>query len=169
MSALYRRGTAADIAAIDGVFREAFCDTFAHLYRAEDLAAFLGQFTDEAWALEIGDQSYAFCLAEVEGRPVGFVKLGPPALPVEPSGPAIELRQIYVLRPWQGTGIATQLTEWAIAEARLRGAGEIYLTVYTDNYRARRFYERYGFEYVGPYHFMVGEQADEDLIMRLAL
>ena len=56
--------------------------------------------------------------------------------------------------------------DWAMEEARVRGASEMYLTVYTDNHRAKRFYERYGFEEVGPYSFMVGSQADEDIIMR---
>ena len=53
--------------------------------------------------------------------------------------------------------------------ARRRGAGEIYLSVFVDNHRARRFYERYGFEPVGRYDFMVGTHADEDIIMRLKL
>ena len=66
-------------------------------------------------------------------------------------------------------GIAGAMMDWAIDEARRRCAGELYLTVYTDNHRARRIYERYGFEEIGPYAFMVGEQADEDIIMRLHL
>ncbi len=41
--------------------------------------------------------------------------------------------------------------------------------MFTDNVRARRFYERYGFEAVGRYNFMVGTHADEDIIMRLKL
>ena len=41
--------------------------------------------------------------------------------------------------------------------------------MFVDNHRARRFYERYGFEAVGRYDFMVGTHADEDLIMRLKL
>ena len=49
------------------------------------------------------------------------------------------------------------LTDWAIDEARRQGFEELYLTVYVDNHRARRFYDRYGFEAVGPYDFMVGE------------
>ncbi len=36
-------------------------------------------------------------------------------------------------------------------------------------HRARRFYERYGFDKVGRYTFMVGAYADEDIVMRLAL
>ena len=169
MSIGYRRGTIGDIDAIDRVFRDAFCDTFAHLYSAENLAAFLAKFSKEAWAEEIADEGYAFYLAEDDGRAVGYVKLGPSALPIDPEGPALELRQLYVLREHRGTGIANRLTEWALAEARRRGTKELYLTVYTDNGRARRFYERYGFEYVGPYKFMVGDHADEDIIMRLKL
>jgi len=62
-----------------------------------------------------------------------------------------------------------ELSDWAIKEAQRQGFEELYLTVYVDNHRARRFYERYGFEAVGRYDFMVGSQADEDIIMRRAL
>ena len=54
-------------------------------------------------------------------------------------------------------------------EARRRGAEELYLSVFTENHRAKAFYRRYGFAYVGPYKFMVGEQADEDEIWKLDL
>lgn len=169
MTASYRAGVEADSAAIDRVFRTSFCDTFAHLYSARDLAAFLGQFTVEAWRSEIADERYSFRLAEVDGETVGFVKLGPLVLPVDAAASAIELRQIYILDRFHGTGIARALMDWALDQARLLGAEEMYLTVYTDNLRAQRVYERYGFEVIGPYAFMVGEQADEDLIMRLRL
>jgi len=169
MSVTYRTATAADVDTIDGIFRTSFCDTFAHLYRPEDLDAFLGKFTREAWLGEIEDPAYVFRIADDDGRPAGFLKLGPLSLPVEPAGKAIELRQLYVLKEWHGSGIARELTDWFLAEAGERSAEEIYLTVYVDNHRARRFYERYGFEVLGPYAFMVGEQADEDLIMRLTL
>jgi diamine N-acetyltransferase len=169
MTVTYRTATAADVETMDRIFRTSFCDTFGHLYRPEDLDAFLGKFTREAWLGELEDPAYVFRLAEDDGRPAGFLKLGPLSLPVEPAGKAIELRQLYVLNDWQGAGIAKELIDWFLAEARDRGAEELYLTVYVDNHRARRFYERYGFEVVGSYDFMVGEQADEDLIMRLTL
>jgi ribosomal protein S18 acetylase RimI-like enzyme len=166
---IYRDATAADLPAIDRVFRESFCDTFAHLYRSEDLAAFLAQFTPEGWADEFADPRYRFHVAEAGGEVVGYVKLGPPALPVETDKRAFELRQIYLLPGSHGRGIGKILTEWAIAEARRLGGEELYLTVYIDNHRAKALYERYGFEAVGRYDFMVGEQADEDIIMRKRL
>lgn len=166
---MHRAATEADLPAIDHVFRQSFCDTFAHLYRTEDLDAFLGQFTPEAWAAEFRDARYRFRVAEADGQVVGYVKLGPSALPIETQASAIELRQLYVLKGHHGSGLAVALTEWAVAEARQLGGEELYLTVYTDNHRARRFYDRYGFEEVGRYDFMVGEHADEDIIMRKAL
>ena len=169
MSIAYRDAGARDWSLIDRLFRTGFCDTFAHLYASEDLDAFMGKFTEEAWCRELADERYAFRIAENGGEPVGYVKLGPSELPVAPAGPSIELRQLYLLQPWHGQGIADELMRWALATSRQRGAGEMYLTVYTDNHRARRFYERYGFAYVQPYIFMVGQHADEDIIMKLKL
>jgi GNAT superfamily N-acetyltransferase len=90
-------------------------------------------------------------------------------LPVQPGGPSGELRQLYVLKPWQGTGVAAALMDWVIDEARRRGVAELYLSVFEDNPRAQRFYARHGFEPVGHYDFMVGTHADVDIVMRLKL
>ena len=169
MTISYRSAGKDDAAAIDRIFRSSFCDTFAHLYRPQDLEAFLSGFTLDAWRAELGDERFAFRVAEADGQVVGYVKLGPPALPVEAKGSSVELRQLYLLKQWHGLGAAKALMDWAIDEAKSRGGTELYLTVYTENERARRLYERYGFVEVGPYHFMVGKQADEDIIMRLAL
>lgn len=164
-----RDATAADLPAIDRVFRESFCDTFAHLYAPTDLADFLAKFTPEAWLEEFDDRRYAFRVAEADGNIVGYVKIGPLTLPVETDVPAIELRQLYILKGYHGAGIAHALMDWAIAEASRREGRELYLTVYVENDRARRFYDRYGFEPVGRYDFMVGSHADEDVIMRKRL
>jgi ribosomal protein S18 acetylase RimI-like enzyme len=165
----FRDATAADLPAIDRVFRQSFCDTFAHLYRAGDLEDFLAKFTPEAWKEEFTDPRYRFRVAEVDGEIVGFVKLGPSTLPIETESRAVEYRQIYVLKEHHGSGVAASLTNWAVEEARRQGFEELYLTVYVDNHRARRFYGRYGFEPVGRYDFMVGSHADEDIIMRKRL
>ncbi|MEO6225868.1 MAG: GNAT family N-acetyltransferase [Sphingomicrobium sp.] len=169
MTIRYRAATPADLVAIDEIFRTSFCDTFAHLYHRDDLAAFLAQFTPALWASELGDRQFAFRIAEDAGRIIGFAKLGPPNLPVATDAPRIELRQMYLLKEWHGQGIAGELMDWVIAEAKRRAARELYLTVYIDNHRARRLYERFGFVVVGRYDFMVGNHADEDTIMRLDL
>ena len=169
MTITYRDATARDAATIDRLFDTVFCDTFAHLYRAEDLDTFLASFGIAEWEAELADPDYAYRIGEADGAPVGYVKLGPMNLPIEPNGPAMLLQQLYILTAHQGTGVARGLMDWAIDECRRRAAQELYLTVYVDNHRAKRFYDRYGFEAVGRYDFMVGNHADEDIIMRKVL
>jgi GNAT superfamily N-acetyltransferase len=165
----YRNVGPEDSAALAGLHRRSFVETFAHLYRPEDLEAFLEQLNEDGFRSELLNGEHQVRFAEADGEPIAFVKLGPITLPVEPSRPALEFRQLYVLGPWQGAGIAQALAEWAIDQARRRGAEELYLSVFIDNHRAKAFYRRYGFTYVGPYEFMVGDQADEDEIWKLIL
>jgi ribosomal protein S18 acetylase RimI-like enzyme len=165
----YREATVDDAESIDRVYRTGFCDTFEHLYRPQDLETFLSDFTLERWRSELSDPRYAFRIAQEDGLPFGYIKLGPISLPVESAVPAVELKQLYLLKEWHGSGAAKVLMGWALAEAAARGARELYLSVYTENWRARRFYDRFGFVFHASYVFMVGEHADEDMIMRLEL
>jgi GNAT superfamily N-acetyltransferase len=165
----YRDARVTDAAALDRIFDTSFCDAFAHLYRPEDLQLFLSGSGVADWQRQLVDPAYAIRVAVSDGAPIGFIKLGPLKLAVETRGPALLLDQLYLLKEHHGSGIARALMDWAIAEARRRGAQELYLTVYVDNDRARRLYVGYGFEPVGRYDFMVGTQADEDIIMRKKL
>jgi len=165
----YRDGTPADALLMSRLASESFTETFGHLYSPDNLAVFLDNHSAENWARELGDPDFAVRIVEDDGRPAAYCKIGPPSLPFEAQGPSIELRQLYVLKPWHGAGIAPVLMDWALVEARARGAGQMFLSVFIDNHRARRFYARYGFEQVGTYDFMVGTHADHDLIMRLKL
>ena len=191
MKITYRDATPADAAVIDRIFDTSFCDTFAHLYAAEDLDVFLAGFSVADWRRELEDPAYEFRIGEVNGEPVGYVKLGPMKLPIETNRPALVLDQLYILKEHHGVGIADRraarpgsavsagasglgratgsLDRGRQPRAKRRGAEELFLTVYVDNHRARRFYDRYGFEAVGRYDFMVGSHADEDIIMRKVL
>ena len=169
MTAVYRPAEQADAAVLDRLFDTSFCDTFAHLYRPEDLEVFLASFGIADWEAEIVSPAYAFRIAEIDGVAAGYVKLGPMKLPFHTDRRAILLDQIYVLKEHHGSGIARELMDWAVDEARRRGAEEMYLTVFTDNHRAKRLYERYGFEAVGRYDFIVGSHAYEDIVMRKQL
>ena len=164
-----RTATPADAPILSDIGRRTFVETFGHLYRPEDLAAFLRNHDADVWAEELSDPTLTVRLVEDNGVAAAFAKVGDLKLPVETERPAAELRQFYVLKPWQGAGLAPGLMAWVLDEARARGAEELYLSVFSENHRARRFYERYGFEFVAPYAFMVGEQADEDHILRLSL
>ena len=169
MNITYRRGRQDDAEELDRIFDTVFCDTFGHFYRAEDLNEFLKSFGIEDWKTQLRDPAFAVQIAEADGHAAGFAKIGPLKLPIDIERPAVLLDQLYVLKEHHGAGIARDLMDWVIEEARGRGAEDIYLTVFIDNHRARRFYDRFGFEPVGRYDFMVGKHVDEDVIMRRAL
>jgi diamine N-acetyltransferase len=169
MSISYRNATPRDADALSALGTATFVATFGHLYQPNDLEIFLQNHDPEVWTKELADPAFAVRVAELDGKMVGYAKLGPPHLPFEPRGEAAELRQLYVLEEMKGQGIAQALIEWIIDRARERRADHLYLSVFTENHRARRFYEKYGFEPEGTYAFMVGSHADEDIVMRLAL
>ena len=169
MSIEYRTATAVDAEALAELGAHTFTDTFGHLYEPTDLEIFLQNHSPENWDKELNDPAFEVRVAENDGKLVGYVKLGPPHLPFEPRGEAAELRQLYVVEEVKGQGVAQALMEWVIDRARDRRADHLYLSVFTENHRARRFYEKFGFEPEGTYAFMVGNQADEDIVMRLQL
>jgi GNAT superfamily N-acetyltransferase len=163
----------ADAAALAALGARTFTDTFGHLYDPDDLDTFLKTHAEEHWAAELCDPEFAVLMVEAPSESgaeaVGYAKLGPPHLPFEPRGTAVELRQFYLVEQWQGKGLADEMMRWVIDQAEQRGGDDLYLSVFVDNHRARRFYERWGFVAEGRYAFMVGSHADEDIVMRRPL
>jgi ribosomal protein S18 acetylase RimI-like enzyme len=83
-------------------------------------------------------------VAELDGGIVGFVNVGPCW-----TDPAIgELYAIYVAPVSQGTGAGLALMDASVRALSERW-DEAMLWVATENPRARRFYERYGWEVDG--------------------
>ncbi len=169
MTVGYRDATVADAAALGVIGARTFTATFGYLYSPANLAVFLENHTPERWRSAIaGDATVR--LAEVDGVAIGYARIGPLTFAVEAADRAgLQLYQLYVDPPWHGLGVAASLLDWAIGAARTRKAADLWLSVYVDNPRARRFYGRAGFVEVMPYTFMVGDHADEDIICRLAL
>lgn len=169
-SIAWRDAGPGDGAVLGGIARATFIDAFGALYGLQDLAAFLGQGSDAAYGAELADPDIEVRFACAGGAPIGFCKISSLKLPApDPAPAAAELRQLYLYKPWHGLGLADVLTRWAMDRARARGASEIWLSVFTENLRARRFYARHGFVEIAPYQFMVGTQADEDILCRAKL
>jgi diamine N-acetyltransferase len=143
-----------------------FCDNFAHLYTPQDLQTFLASAYD-AKAIEqsMRDGSCTYLVTEDERGYTGYLKYGLCKLPVEnPPARHAEIHQLYIDKDAQSSGLGQLLMDAALE--RLEPLSDaIYLGVWSQNLRAQRFYQHYGFKPVGQYHFMVGEQADLEFIL----
>jgi ribosomal protein S18 acetylase RimI-like enzyme len=166
----YRDATPADGPELDAMAQASWLETFGAYASAQDIADYFAENYGPEGALirELDDPERRTHVAIDAGRIVGYAKLIPPWLPDAEPG-ALQLSQIYVASSHHGRGVAGKLMDWTIATARAAGAQSLLLTVWENNHRARRFYDRLGFVHIGDYGFPVGDQIDTDHIMRLAL
>ncbi len=161
-----------DSAALATLGRDSFCAAFQHLYRAEDLEGFLSAtYTPESVAAEIADPQFVHSLADDGARLLGYCKMQQPSPYAEHSDAKhpIALNQLYTQPDVTGRGIGAFLMEWAIDEARRRNCDAIQLSVWSENFGAQRFYQRYGFAKIADIHFWVGSQRDEEFLYELRL
>lgn len=165
----FRPAHATDAPALAQLGIDTFCETFAHLYRPDDLRSFLGKaYTIEAIADEITKPAIAYRLAEQGGQLVGYAKLAHQVgLDFATDAGMMELKQLYVSGSLHGSGIGKALMEWVLVEARRLGASGLVLSVWQGNDKARAFYERHGFSSFGETYFMVGTQRDEEFVYGL--
>ena len=84
-------------------------------------------------------------MAEVAGEPAGHVSL----LPDPGRADAAYLWQLFVRPRWWGTGLAGELHDAFLSEARRRGYRTGRLDTPAPHARARRFYERRGWRLDG--------------------
>ncbi len=166
---LIRRAGPADVALLADLGTRTFIETFGHLYRPEDLQAFLEQSHSEAaYARTLGDPRYALWIAERgDGRAIGYAQAGPCGLPHPDARPEHgELKRLYVLADEQNGGTGGRLFAEALRWLERDGARTLWISVWSENHGAQRFYARHGFEFAGEYAFVVGAQRDREFMLR---
>ncbi len=154
--------------------RDAFDHAFGHLYKPEDLAAFFAQYkTVEKYQAAIDNPDIRIQLAELDGKPAAYALLvrnerfaqHPAPQPQRP----LMLSQLYCAGYATGMGLGAALMDWVMAEARDWRADAITLSVYSENFGAQRFYQRYGFRHVADIDFWVGNHRDDEYLYELLL
>lgn len=164
-----RRATPADAPALARLGTDTFIETFGHLYRPADLAAYLAAaHSPAAWTEWLADPGGAIWLASFgASAPVGYLAAGPCKLPVPALEPrAGEIRRLYLLDAMQNRGIGGQLMAVALDWLAAADYRPVYVGVWSKNFGAQRFYARYGFIKIGEYDFPVGTHLDREFMFR---
>jgi ribosomal protein S18 acetylase RimI-like enzyme len=157
-----------DAAALSLVGAATFLETFAGLLDGEAIVEHCRiRQSEDYYRTALSAGCRAFVAETATGRaPVGFALVGPPDLPVAVEGD-LELKRIYILSRYQGSGTGSTLMDAALnAAAAYR---RVLLGVYSGNSAARAFYERKGFAPIGTRDFFVGEVAYDDTIYAKAV
>jgi diamine N-acetyltransferase len=143
-----------------------FLEAFAGFLEGEDILAHCrNQHSERKYATMLADPETHACVVEVKDAPVGYAVVCPPDIPV-PLGPDdMELKRIYLLHRFQGSGIGAALMEWSVEKARSLGRRRLLLGVNDANDKAVSFYLRHGFEHAGTRSFQVGDTLCSDFIL----
>jgi len=167
-----RPACAADAEALTALGSAAFNAAFGHLYDPRDLEAFLAQtYSPQVIAAEIANPALIHRLALDGEALVGFAKLCDPS-PYAGHSDArrpIALGQLYTDPARTGCGVGALLMDWALEDARRRGADALQLSVWSGNEGAQRFYARRGLTKIADIDFWVGHHRDDEFLLELRL
>jgi diamine N-acetyltransferase len=165
-------------------FRETFVDPpekggFGVPYPAKDLEEFekdcydVAVIEQELKGGKDGKTKLWVVLGDDEKELVGYLKIATVKLPhpdVSEGSDEGEICQLYLKRGYQDRGLGSKLMQIAISsiEATYGAEKQIWVGVWSENYKAQRFYNRYGFTKAGEYRFVVGSSgwSDHEFIFR---
>jgi ribosomal protein S18 acetylase RimI-like enzyme len=164
MSWQIRPAGAGDIAALGTVASATFLDAFAGVLPGDAIVAHCaGAYAPARFSADLASGGRLWLALALPGAaPVGFAQLARPDLPDARDGD-IELKRIYLLSRFHGTGAGAALMAAAVDGAG--GHARLLLGVYEHNARAIAFYRKHGFEPVGERRFEVGGHWFDDLVL----
>ncbi|MEL6781147.1 MAG: N-acetyltransferase [Pseudomonadota bacterium] len=161
-----RPASETDLNALEALSRRTFIEAFGALYSADNLNEFLRAYhTEELYGQALADRDRILLVVERCDTLIGYCLCTPLDLPA-PAPPAgsMELKRIYLDSAAQGQGIGQALLDEALGHPAMRQAPAIFISVFSGNPGAQRFYARNGFEQVAEYEFVVGTNRDREFI-----
>lgn len=148
-----------------------FRETFEEVNTEEDMQKYLTEnLSLEKLKAELENPNSEFYFSEKENQILGYLKLNFGDAQTENQGnEALEIERIYVLKEFLPLKIGQILFEKSIEIAKEKNMKFIWLGVWEENKRAIRFYEKNGFEVFGKHDFILGEDVQTDLLMKLKI
>ena len=169
MEITIRRILIAEAPALSKMAKQTFYDTFTGTCTEEDMQAFLEQYYNLAQIKkELSNQDDYCFFAEINGEPVGYIRFMEDCSNFAEVNKwkSLELKRLYILKEYHGKGIAQKLMEFFIAFAEEYQYELVWLGVWEYNFRAQKFYSKYGFINSGHTHdFPIGDTPQTDIYL----
>ena len=177
---MYRVATLLDVATVMQFGQQTFRDTFfaAAGYSEEDITSYFESdySLDRVKGWVTDDNTLLYIAVEVgeagSNRIVGYLSVGGPStLPHEGvSERTGEINKLYIAEDYKGKGIAQTLMmeglKWFNRET-CAFSGDVYISVWSQNYRAQKFYAKYGAYKVADYLYPVGSTMDKEEVWKI--
>jgi diamine N-acetyltransferase len=161
----------ADAVTLAPVAGKIFTETFFGTMPDEDLFAYVSSaFSIQKISGEIRDTSNSFLLAFSGKQLIGYAKLvTTPPPPGTSPGRSIGIDRLYVFAAWHNRKIGASLLQECIRNSQEKGYEFLWLNVWEKNTKAIRFYEKWGFVFIGSRILMRGNEPQRGLDMQKSL
>lgn len=167
---IIRKALENDVALLTKLGYDTFHETYAAYNTQSDMDMYLSEkFTQDRIATELQQDGADFFIAELSGKPAGYVKYN-----MNNNNPEnlianrpLELERIYILKEYQRSKIGKELIHHCISYARENLCDVIWLIVWQENLQALKFYESHGFIKFGVKDFILGNDVQKDYLMKL--
>ena len=166
-----RKASYADTELLLEIGRQTFFEKFTENNSEENMLQYASEaYTFEKIASEVNNVNSQFYLATLNNQTVGYLKINFGDAQTELQDPqALELERIYVLKEFQGKKIGQQLFEKTLELAKQAKVNYVWLGVWEENTGAIKFYEKNGFNAFSKHVFMLGNDPQTDIMMKMEL
>ena len=160
-----------DLQSLQSISKQTFTETFASSNSKENMDKYLNEALSlEKLTEELNNPNSLFYFIEDNNTPIGYLKLNMGASQTELNdNTALEIERIYVTQAYQGKKVGQQLYEKAIQVAKEKGVEYIWLGVWEENHKAIQFYSKNGFVPFDKHIFILGNEAQTDIMMKLSI
>lgn len=160
-----------DIPELLAVAKTSFIEAFEAKNTKEAMEGYMTPaFRLEKWQEEFENPHSEFYLLKENDTIIGYLKVNFHDAQCEyRDADGMEIERVYILEKHHGTGCGQMLLDKALAIAKERNMHYVWLGVWERNPKAQRFYEKNGFVLCGSHVFMMGEEAQTDLLMKREL
>jgi len=160
-----------DISQLQQIGRKTFYETFSAENSEENMTRYLDDnFSINKLTAELNDKDSEFYFAEIDNNIIGYLKLNFGRSQTELKDiKALEIERIYVLKEFHGKKVGQLLYEKAISIAMQKNSDYVWLGVWEENQRAINFYIKNGFFEFDKHIFVLGDDEQTDIMMKLLL
>jgi ribosomal protein S18 acetylase RimI-like enzyme len=158
-----------EVEQLQSISRQTFAETFSDSNSKENMDKYLTEnLSIKKLSEELNNENSHFFFIKDGERNIGYLKLnmGPSQTELKDET-ALEIERIYVIQEYQGKKVGQQLYEKAIQVAKEKKAQYVWLGVWEENHKAIQFYNKNGFEVFDKHVFVLGDEKQTDLMMRL--
>jgi ribosomal protein S18 acetylase RimI-like enzyme len=160
--------SANDVDTIMQIGKETYIETFQRDNTEEIMSEYISKAFSEVKIInEFNNKNSEFYFIKNNEEVFGYTKLNVNDAQTEfQTDYTLEVERIYIKRKYKGNKLGYKLIQHAIKRAKELGKKEIWLGVWEKNINAIEFYKKCGFYIDGEHPFYMGNDKQNDYIMR---